>query len=54
MTAIVYEKGIDYIHGAFHYSTLENYNSRVDDEFIPKREQWRMETLDSKAHRYNN
>lgn len=54
LTAIVNEKGIGYIRDNFHYSILENYNSRVDDEFILKREQWWMKVLDSKAHGYNN
>lgn len=48
------EKGLNYIRENFRYSILENYNARVDDDFILAREQWWMKILDTKAHGYNN
>lgn len=45
---------LDYIRRSFHCSIRENYNSKIDDECIPKREQLWMKVLDSKAHGYSN
>ncbi len=50
---IVKTKGIDYIRENFQYSVLENYNARMDDEYILKREKWWKDTLCTKQYGYN-
>lgn len=50
---IVSEKGIGYIEENFIYSILENYNQRVDDDYILKRESWWKNTLGSRAFGLN-
>ncbi|MBK5201854.1 MAG: hypothetical protein JJE21_10065 [Spirochaetaceae bacterium] len=50
---LVEEKGRTYIQDYFQYSILENYNARVDDKVILKRESWWKETLVSKKFGYN-
>lgn len=42
---IVLSNGFDYIKENFQYSILENYNAKVANEFILKRETWWKETL---------
>ena len=37
---IVEQNGFDYIKTNFQYSLLENFNSRVDDQYILERESW--------------
>ena len=44
----------DYIKKNFQYSILENFNSKVSDEYILKREAWWKHTLDSMKHGYND
>lgn len=51
---IVNERGFDYVKNNFQYSILENYNARVDDEIIRKRETWWKETLHSRKFGYND
>lgn len=51
---IVNEFGIDYIKKNFQYSILENYNAKVDDNFILSREAWWKETLQSRVFGYND
>ena len=48
---IVNTKGFDYVKKNFQYSILENYNSRVDKEFILRRESWWKETLGTRNSR---
>ena len=50
---LVKEKGFDYVKENFQYSVLENYNARMDDKYILKREIWWKETLCSRTHGYN-
>lgn len=50
---IVAAKGIDYVKAHFQYSVLENYNARMDDTYILRREAWWKETLCSRTHGYN-
>lgn len=50
----VQEKGFDYIQTNFIYSILENYNARVDDAVIIKRESWWKETLLTRIFGYNS
>lgn len=51
---LVQDKGFDYIKENFQYSVLENYNARMDDSYILKRESWWKETLCSRKHGYNS
>ena len=44
----------DYIKKNFQYSILENFNSKVSDEYILSRETWWKNTLDSIKHGYND
>lgn len=50
---LVEEKGFGYIKSNFNYAILENYNSKVGDQFVLKRESWWKETLQTKIHGYN-
>ena len=38
LKALVCDKGFDYVKRNFQYSVLENYNARMDDDYILKRE----------------
>ena len=51
---IVAEKGFDYVKENFQYSILENYNARMDDNYIRRRETWWKETLCTKKWGYND
>ncbi len=53
LKSIVSEKGFDYVKQYFQYSVLENYNAKMDDEYILRREAWWKETLCSRTHGYN-
>ena len=50
---LVKQQGFDYVKENFQYSILENYNARVDDGYILKRESWWKETLCTRTHGYN-
>lgn len=50
---IVSAKGLDYVRKYFQYSVLENYNARMDDNYILKREKWWKDTLCTKKYGYN-
>lgn len=50
---IVNKKGIDYIKKNFQYSILENYNAKIDDNIILKREAWWKKTLLTRDFGYN-
>ena len=50
---VVKEQGFNYIKENFQYSILENYNARMDDNYILKREKWWKETLKSREFGYN-
>ena len=43
----------DYIKANFQYSVLENYNARMDDNYILSREKWWKDTLCTKQFGYN-
>lgn len=51
---LVKEKGFDYVKENFQYSILENYNARMDDRYIIRRESWWKNTLCSRTHGYNS
>lgn len=50
---LVKQQGLDYVKENFQYSILENYNARMDDGYILKRESWWKETLCTCTHGYN-
>lgn len=53
LLALVKEKGFDYVKQYFQYSILENYNAKIDDHVVLKRESWWKDTLQSKRFGYN-
>ena len=50
---LVKQQGLDYVKENFQYSILENYNARMDDGYILKRDSWWKETLCTRTHGYN-
>lgn len=50
---VIAEKGIDYVKEYFQYAILENYNARMDDNYILKREAWWKDTLKSREFGLN-
>lgn len=50
---LVKQQGLDYVKENFQYSILENYNARMDDGYILKRESWWKETLRTREFGYN-
>jgi hypothetical protein len=53
LVALVNEKGFDYVKQNFQYAILENYNAKIDDKVVLKRESWWKETLQSRSFGYN-
>ncbi len=51
---IVEEKGIDHVRNYFQYTILENYNAKVDDEFILSRESYWKKVLKTREFGYND
>ena len=54
LIALVKEKGFDYVKQHFQYSILENYNAKIDDHIVLKRESWWKEALQSRRFGYNS
>ncbi|MBE5744419.1 MAG: GIY-YIG nuclease family protein [Clostridiales bacterium] len=50
---LINEKGFDYVKKNFQYSILENFNSRVDDNYVLARESFWKEVLQSRKFGYN-
>ena len=50
---LIQEKGFDYVKQHFQYSILENYNAKIDDHVVLKRETWWKDTLQSRRFGYN-
>lgn len=50
---IVATYGFDYVKENFQYSILENYNARMDDRYILKREAWWKDTLKTREFGLN-
>ena len=50
---LVSKEGEEYVKKYFQYSILENFNAKVDDNYILRRETWWKETLNSKKNGYN-
>ncbi len=50
---IVDIKGIDHIKQNFQYSIIENYNAKIDDEYVRSREVFWKKVLQSEKHGYN-
>jgi hypothetical protein len=53
LVELVKTKGFKYVKENFQYSILENYNAKVDDQFILQRESWWKDTLQSRKWGYN-
>lgn len=53
LSALIDKESFEYVQKNFQYSVLENYNARMDDSYILKRESWWKETLCSREHGYN-
>lgn len=51
---LVNKHGFDYVKQNFQYSILENYNAKIDDHVVLKRESWWKETLQSRLFGYNS
>ena len=51
---LVEAEGIEYIEKHFQYSILENYNAKVEDDFVRDRESWWKEVLKSNVFGYND
>lgn len=49
---LIKEAGFEYVKKNFQYSILENYNSRVDDSFILRRESWWKKVFDSRNKKF--
>lgn len=54
LMVLVKNKGFGYVKQYFQYSILENYNAKIDDHIVLKRESWWKETLQSKRFGYND
>ena len=54
LIALVREKSFDYVKQYFQYSILENYNAKIDDHVILKRESWWKDALQSRRFGYNS
>ncbi len=54
LLALVKEKGFDYVKQYFQYSILENYNAKIDDHVVLKRESWWKDALQSRRFGYNS
>ena len=50
---LIDDKGFDYIKHNFQYTILENFNSKVDDDFVLKRESYWKNVLQSRKFGYN-
>lgn len=53
LVKLVEEKGFDYIKKNFQYTILENFNAKVDDEYILSRESYWKDALQSRKFGYN-
>lgn len=53
LMTIVEQNGLDYIKRNFQYAILENYNAKVDDHIILRRESWWKQTLMTRKFGYN-
>lgn len=53
LIGLVAEKGMEHVTQHFQYSILENFNSRVDRQFVIQREAWWKNALGSVTFGYN-
>ena len=53
LISLVEEKGFNYIKENFQYTILENYNSKVDDDYVLDREAYWKKVLLSRKFGYN-
>ena len=54
LIALINASGFDYVKQYFQYSILENYNAKIDDHVVLKREAWWKDTLQSRRFGYNS
>lgn len=53
LQALIKQEGFDYIKNNFQYTILENFNSRVNDEYVLARESYWKDVLKSREFGYN-
>ena len=53
LKALVEREGFDYIKRNFQYTIIENFNSKVDDEYVLRRESYWKEVLKTRELGYN-
>ena len=53
LKVLVNEKGMDYVRRNYTFSILENYNARIGDSEVLKRESWWKDTLQTRRFGYN-
>lgn len=53
LMALVEERGFDYVKENFQYTILENFNTRVSDEYVLQRESYWKEVLQTRKFGYN-
>ena len=51
---LVESVGLDYVRKNFQYTILENYNARVDDDYVRVRESYWKKVLCSRNFGYND
>ena len=54
LVEVIAEEGLEYVKKNFIYSILENYNSRVNNDYILRRESWWKITLGTRKFGYNS
>lgn len=54
LVELVKQEGFEYVKKNFQYSILENYNAKIDDKIVLRRESWWKETLQSRQWGYNS
>lgn len=50
---LVEEKSFDYIKNNFQYTIIENFNSKVDDDYVLQREKYWKDVLQTRKFGYN-
>ncbi len=53
LVSLVNEKGMEYVRKNFQYAIIENYNARIDDNFVLERERFWKRVLRSREFGYN-
>ena len=50
---VIKDHGFEYVKEYFQYAILENYNAKIDDHIVLKREVWWKDTLQTRKFGYN-